>query len=80
MENECGVKVVLMCLVKSIGLTWAYNLILFLVIFGLVLLIGYLLAKEVKRCVETQIREVVVAYYNFFLVDIAPANNTGVGQ
>lgn len=78
-EIECGVKVVLMCLVKTIGLTWAYNLILFLVIFSLVILVGYLLAKEAKRCVETQIREVVVAYYNFF-VDIAPANNTGIGQ
>lgn len=79
LENECGVKVVLMSLGKAIGLTWAYNLFLFLVILSLVLLVGYLLAKEAKRCVETQIREVVVAYYNFF-VDIAPANNTGVGQ
>lgn len=77
--NEYGVKVVLLCLIKTIGLTWAYNLTLFLVIFGLVFFVDYLLAKEAKRCVETQIREVVVAYYNFF-VDIAPANNTGARQ
>lgn len=74
-----GLKTVIFYLVKAIGITWLYNYILFLIIFCLMFFVGYLLAKEAKRCVETQIREVVVAYYNFF-VDITPANNTGVGQ
>lgn len=70
-----GFKIVMLGLAKNIGIIWLYNYILFLVILSLMLLVGYLLAKEAKRCVETQIREVVVAYYNFF-VDIAPANTT----
>ena len=61
-----GFKIVMLGLAKNIGITWLYNYILFLVILSLMLLVGYLLAKEAKRCVETQIREVVVAYYNFF--------------
>lgn len=31
----------------------------------LMTIIVWLLAKEAKRCAETQIREVVAAYYNF---------------
>lgn len=77
--NGHGLKTVMLCLAKAIGITWLYNYILFLVTFCLMFFVVYLLAKEAKRCVETQIREVVVAYYNFF-VDIAPAKNTGAVQ
>lgn len=71
--HTLGMNVVVLRMANTILSTWAYNILLFLLVFTVMAFVVYLLAKEAKRCVMTQIREVVVAYYNFY-IDVPSVN------
>lgn len=72
--HTLGMNVVVLKMANTFLSTWVSNILLFLLVFTVMVFIVYLLAKEAKRCVMTQIREVVVAYYNFYIDDVPSVN------
>lgn len=76
LHTNCWLKMVILSLINTVAFTWIANILLVLVIFALMILIVYCLEKEAEKCVKTQVREVMVAYYDFYIQNNVPETTT----
>lgn len=63
----CCLKALVLSLANLVLSTWLANLVWFVLMIVIMAFIIVGLGKEAEKCVKTQVREVIVAYYDFYV-------------
>ena len=66
---SCCLKTIVLSLTNLILSTWLANLVWLILMVCIMVFIIVGLGKEAEKCVKTQVREVFVAYYDFYVLE-----------
>lgn len=62
-------KTLVMSMANVVLSTWLANIIWLILVIGIMTVTIVGLGREAEKCVKTQVREVVVAYYDFYVLE-----------
>lgn len=72
----CCLKTIVISLGNMIFSTWLANIVWLIFVVAVMVIVVIGLGREAEKCVKTQIREVMVAYYDFYALEENVNNRT----